>query len=100
MYTYTMERTQIYLSKREIEALDKVARQTGKTRSHLIREAIEAKYVSSPSVDEKLRILRETAGAWQRTDEEIAEYWASIRSGAIGRKLDEWDRRRDEDPRR
>lgn len=35
-----MRRTQIYLSERETEALDRAAKATGLTRSHLIREAI------------------------------------------------------------
>ena len=47
MYTYIMQRTQIYLTSREAAALDAAARQTGQTRSHLIREAIEAVYLGT-----------------------------------------------------
>jgi predicted transcriptional regulator len=95
-----MERTQIYLSKRETDALDRVARETGHTRSHLIREAIREKYGAAPDVEEKLRILRETFGAWERTDQEIADYWAWMRSGQFERKLEELERRRGKGPDR
>ena len=42
MYTYIVQRTQIYLSDLDAKALDRMARRTGRTRSQLIREAIEA----------------------------------------------------------
>jgi len=101
MYTYiAMERTQIYLSKRETEALDRVARETGHTRSHLIREAINEKYGAALDVDEKLRILHETFGAWKERDFTGAEYVERLRWGALDRKLEGWERARDEDHRR
>jgi hypothetical protein len=68
MYTYTMHRTQIYLSERESAALDRAAKATGRTRSHLIREAIAARYLDRPEVDEFERTLRETSGAWGQGD--------------------------------
>lgn len=89
MYTYTMERTQIYLSRREIEALDTVARQTGKTRSHLIREAIEEKYLpAGPTPDEWERALREAAGAWKDRDFDGKEYVERIRQPGLGYRIE------------
>ena len=64
MYTYTMQRTQIYLGERESAALDRAAKATGRTRSHLIREAIAARYLDPPDVGEFERALRETSGTW------------------------------------
>ncbi len=87
MYTYTVERTQIYLSKRELEALDKVARQTGKTRSHLIREAIEEKYVTRRTADEMLAVLRETAGAWGPRDLSSEAYVEELRRETLDDRL-------------
>ena len=66
MYTYIMERTQIYLTAEESAALDRAARETGRTRSSLIREAIETRYLATPDRDETLTVLQETFGAWRR----------------------------------
>ncbi len=65
MYTYIMQRTQIYLTSREAAALDAAGRATGRTRSHLIREAIEAVYLGASDTDDRLRSLESTAGVWE-----------------------------------
>jgi hypothetical protein len=44
MYTYTVDRTQIYLTPDESAALERESIKTGKTKSQLIREAIDEKY--------------------------------------------------------
>jgi Ribbon-helix-helix protein, copG family len=64
MYTYIVERTQIYLTARESAALDAAARRTGRTRSHLIREAIELVYLGGTRIDERRAALDASAGAW------------------------------------
>jgi predicted transcriptional regulator len=93
MYTYiAMERTQIYLSMRETEALDRVARETGHTRSHLIREAIRDKYgVAARSREEFLDVLHRAAGAWaNETPEEAAErdrWLRELRGPGLGIKV-------------
>ncbi len=91
MYLYIVQRTQIYLTEREAEALDRVARQTGRTRSSLIREAIEARYLATPDKDETLRVLRETFGTWKREPGEEAhegpEFVEKLRPGNLDRKL-------------
>ena len=91
MYTYIMQRTQIYLSEREAELLDSEARRTGRTRSSLIREAIQQRYDSKNDREETLRVLRETAGAWKRepgdeTDDSV-EFVKRLRGPGLGVRL-------------
>ena len=81
MYTYIVERTQIYLSREQAAALDREARRRGQTRSHLIREAIDRVYLSEPSIDEMLAALQASAGAWKNRTETGEEYVDRIRSG-------------------
>lgn len=83
MYTYIVERTQIYLTARESAALDAAVRRTGRTRSHLIREAIEALYLGGADLDERQRALEASAGAWtgrRETGERMVE---RLRSGRL-----------------
>lgn len=82
MYTYIMERTQIYLGKAQAAALDREARRTGTTRSHLIREAIEARYGTGRADRDRVRhALEATAGLWSDRDETGVEYVERMRSG-------------------
>jgi Arc/MetJ-type ribon-helix-helix transcriptional regulator len=85
MYTYIMERTQIYLTARESAALDAAARRTGHTRSHLIREAIEAVYLRDADIAERLAVLEATAGIWKDRTESTDEIIAGLRTGRIAR---------------
>lgn len=63
---YIMERTQIYLTDQQASALDRRARASGRTRSDLIREAIDRVYLSAQAErEETLRTLQETFGAWK-----------------------------------
>jgi hypothetical protein len=82
MYTYIVERTQIYLTKAQAVALDREARRTGTTRSHLIREAIEERY-GTPGADRDRirRVLEATAGLWKGREETGVEYVERMRSG-------------------
>ncbi len=64
MYVYIMQRTQIYLTKRESEALARAARESGRTRSQLIREAIEATYLTVMDKKGLSTALGSTAGLW------------------------------------
>jgi hypothetical protein len=81
MYTYIVERTQIYLSRDQAAALDREARRRGQTRSHLIREAIDRVYLSQPSKEEILEALDASFGAWKDRSETGEEYVERIRSG-------------------
>lgn len=80
MYMYIMERTQIYLSRAQAAALDREARRTGTTRSHLIREAIEARYGSDIDHEAVERALRATAGLWRDRAETGEVYVERLRT--------------------
>ena len=68
VYTYTMHRTQIYLSQTELVALGRLSKATGKNRSQLIREAL-AQYQGLNNTQESVqRALLRSAGAWKRTE--------------------------------
>ena len=81
MYTYAVERTQIYLNREQAAALDRVARRRGQTRSSLIREAIDRVYLGEHSVDRVMAALEASAGAWANHAESGEEYVDRIRSG-------------------
>jgi hypothetical protein len=87
MYTYIVERTQIYLSAEQAAALDREARRTGTTRSHLIREAIGRAYAADIKREEFLAALDASAGAWKGRSESGEEYVERIRSGDRLREL-------------
>ncbi len=85
MYTYIMERTQIYLTRREGAALAKLAKATGRTRSQLIREAITAQYLTQTDADELSVALEATAGLWSDRTESGEAYVERLRSGRLAR---------------
>lgn len=80
MYTYIVERTQIYLTRAQAAALDAEAKRTGTTRSHLIREAITERYGGQPDADKVTAALRATAGLWRDMTVTGEEYVADLRS--------------------
>jgi metal-responsive CopG/Arc/MetJ family transcriptional regulator len=86
VYSGAMGRTQIYLGADELAVLDRVARDTGASRSELIRRAVHATF-GAPSKEEKLRALRATAGALKHRQETGAEYVDSIRTGDLNERL-------------
>ena len=77
-----MKRTQIYLTEEEHEQLDRLAEQTGKTKSWLIREAVEAYVVKKkPGADRQafVKAGEDVFGIWKdRSDADIKE----LRAGA------------------
>lgn len=81
MYIYIMERTQIYLSREQAAALDRDAKRTGTTRSHLIREAIEARYGTDRDADAVREALEATAGLWRDRSETGDAYVDRLRTG-------------------
>lgn len=87
MYTYIMERTQIYLTRTQADALDREARRTGTTRSHLIREAISERYGAANDRDRVAEALRHTAGLWRDRRETGEAYVARLRTGKRLRDL-------------
>jgi predicted DNA-binding protein len=93
MYTYIVERTQIYLSRDEAAALDREAKRRGQTRSHLIREAIDRVYLADASNDALAAAIDESFGAWKDRAETGEEYVERVRSGDRLAELwgDRWD---------
>jgi hypothetical protein len=85
MYVYIMTRTQIYLSESEAKALDREARASGRTRSSLIREAIDRVFLGAGGQAELARTLEETAGAWHRRRPSGAEHVERLRPGRLAR---------------
>jgi predicted DNA-binding protein len=87
MYTYIMERTQIYLTRRESAILAQLAKATGRTRSQLIREAISAQYLGSADSAELRDALAATAGLWADRAETGAAYVRRIRRGKLAKRI-------------
>ena len=81
-----MSRTQIYLGQDELDLLDRASRDTGASRSELIRRAVRATF-GEQGKDEKLQSLRSTAGAWSDRGEAGADYVDLIRSGDLNDRL-------------
>ncbi len=87
MYMYIVDRTQIYLNREQADALDREAKRTGTTRSHLIREAIEARYRTPKDAEQIEHALRATAGLWRDRAETGEEYVERLRTGRRLRDL-------------
>jgi metal-responsive CopG/Arc/MetJ family transcriptional regulator len=85
MYTYIMHRTQIYLPDEICALLDREARRSGRSRSQLIRDAIDIVYLHRARSGEAERTLAETAGAWKNRRTSGAAYVERLRSGRLGR---------------
>lgn len=63
-----MERTQIYLTKKERDALQSIAQRTGVSQSAVIREAID-RYIARFRAEDRNAVLRQAGGMWKdRTD--------------------------------
>jgi len=87
MYTYIVERTQIYLSSDQAATLDREAKRIGTTRSHLIREAIDARYGPERDHERISEALGATAGLWSDRTETGTEYVDRLRTGRRLRDL-------------
>lgn len=85
MYSDTVGRTQIYLGDAEIELLDRAARETGASRSELVRRAVRNTF-RQPTKAEKLQALDASAGSWRGRTFSGSEYVDSIR-GDLGQRL-------------
>lgn len=87
---YTMHRTQIYLSDDELQRLDREAERTGRTRSRLIRDAINRTYAHEVDIEEFERVLRDSAGAWKGAPFTGQEYVEAIRTRGFGALEELW----------
>lgn len=86
MYTYIMERTQIYLTASEARALERLAQRSGRTKSQLIREAIDQTYLGSRHDREQvITALDRAAGSWKGRKQSGAGYVERFRGGRLAR---------------
>ncbi len=86
MYSDTMGRTQIYLGEEELKLLDRAVRETGASRSELIRRAVRATF-GGQAAEERLRALKASAGSWRDRSGDGAAYVEEIRSGDVNERL-------------
>ena len=86
MYSDVMSRTQVYLGEDELELLERVSRETGASRSELIRRAVRGTFGEQGKA-EKLRALEASAGSWRGRRTSGAEYVDAIRSGDLNERL-------------
>jgi Arc/MetJ-type ribon-helix-helix transcriptional regulator len=81
-----MGKTQIYLGEGELELLDRASRDTGASRSELIRRAVRNTF-GEQEKDERLRALRASAGSWRGRRASGSEYVDAIRGGDLNERL-------------
>ena len=81
-----MSRTQVYLGEDELKLLDRASRETGASRSELIRRAVRSTF-GRESKDEKLSGLRASAGSWRGRRRTGAEYVEAMRSSDLNERL-------------
>jgi predicted transcriptional regulator len=84
MYVCIVKRTQIYLTHEEDVALERLAADTGRTKSQLIRQAIDATYLHGATRGRLRRAIRGSAGAWKGR-ESGAAYVERLRGGRLAR---------------
>jgi Arc/MetJ-type ribon-helix-helix transcriptional regulator len=81
-----MGRTQVYLGEGELELLERASRDTGASRSELIRRAVRTAF-GEQGKDEKLRALQASAGSWRGQRASGAEYVDAIRGGDLNDRM-------------
>lgn len=87
VYIDAMSRTQIYLGEDELELLERASRDTGASRSELIRRAVRATFGEQGKGD-RLRALKASAGSWQGRTISGAEYVDALRGGDLNERLE------------
>jgi Arc/MetJ-type ribon-helix-helix transcriptional regulator len=85
VYSGVVVRTQVYLSKDELELLARTERDTGASRSELIRRAVRATFGEEPN-DRRLAALRRGAGVW-RSRRTTGEAYVDARRGDLNERL-------------
>ena len=60
-----MRRTQLYLDEAMARTLAVLGRQQGKTVSQLVRESVEARYMSRRAID-RAELARQLSGIWRK----------------------------------
>jgi Arc/MetJ-type ribon-helix-helix transcriptional regulator len=85
VYSDVVGRTQVYLGDDELELLDRVARETGASRSELIRRAVRSTFGEKTKA-ERLRALDASAGSWSGRRLTGADYVDGLR-GDLNERL-------------
>jgi Arc/MetJ-type ribon-helix-helix transcriptional regulator len=80
-----MGRTQVYLGQEELGLLDRVAAETGASRSELIRRAIRRTF-GQQSQEARLEAVRLSAGSWKQRRFTGSEYVDALR-GDLNERL-------------
>ena len=88
VYKDVMGRTQVYLGSEELDLLDRVSKETGASRSELIRRAVHAAF-GETAKEERLHALRGSAGAWRGRQTTGREYVDELRRGDLNKRLAE-----------
>ena len=86
MYSDVVSRTQIYLGEDELDLLERASRNTGASRSELIRRAVRSTF-GEQGKDEKLRALEASAGSWRGRRTSGSEYVDALRGGDLNDRL-------------
>lgn len=81
-----MGRTQVYLGEDELELLERASRETGASRSELVRRAVRASF-GRQGKDERLDALHASAGSWRGRRRTGAEYVDAMRGGDLNERL-------------
>ena len=81
-----MRRTQIDLPDEVWALLEREAERSGRSRSQLIRDAIDIVYRNRPTSSDAERVLADTAGAWKHRRMSGAGSVEKLRSGRLGRR--------------
>lgn len=84
-----MDRTQIYLSEEQTRELDRRARLSGTTRSHLIREAVEQYLGPKWDGEAFIAALNDFSGIWADRDD-IDELYRDLRQRGRDRLTRLW----------
>lgn len=63
-----MRRTQIYLTPKEHELLKSISDQTGKTKSSIIREAVD-QYIARYETQDRNELLKSARGIWKNRED-------------------------------
>lgn len=81
-----MSRTQVYLGADELALLERASRDTGASRSELIRRAVRTTF-GEQGKEEKLRALKTGAGSWRGRRADGAAYVDALRGGDLNDRL-------------
>lgn len=63
-----MKRTQIYLTEKEQEQLDKLSEKKGTSKSALVREAVD-QYLAKHTKEYRREVIKRVAGIWKDRDD-------------------------------